>query len=40
MPDHKITQVMMDDNTIDASKEIAMGFSIANTLRGPYKPDK
>ena len=31
---------MMDDKTIDASKEIAMVFSIANTLRGPYKPDK
>ena len=36
----KITEVMMDDKTIDASKEIAMVFSIANTLRGPYKPDK
>lgn len=36
----KITDVMMDDKTIDASKEIAMVFSIANTLRGPYKPDK
>ena len=40
MPEHKITQVMMDDKTIDASKEIAMVFSIANTLRGPYKPDQ
>lgn len=40
MSDHKITQVMMDDKTIDASKEIAMVFSIANTLRGPYKPDQ
>lgn len=40
MPEHKITQVMMDDTTIDASKEIAMVFSIANTLRGPYKPDQ
>lgn len=29
----KITEVMMDDKTIDASKEIAMVFSIANTLR-------
>ena len=36
----KITEVMMDDKTKDASKEIAMVFSIANTLRGPYKPDK
>lgn len=42
MPKNKtrITEVMMDDKTIDASKEIAMVFSIANTLRGPYKPDK
>ncbi len=39
MPDHKITQVMMDDNTIDASKEIKMVFSIANTLRGPYRAE-
>ena len=36
----RITDVMMDDRTIDASKEIAMVFSIANTLRGPYKPEK
>lgn len=36
----RITEVMMDDKTIDASKEIAMVFSIANTLRDPYKPDK
>lgn len=39
MPDHKITQVMMDDNTIDASKEIKMVLSIANTLRGPYRAE-
>lgn len=35
MAQTKITEVMMDDKTIDASKEIAMVFSIANTLRGP-----
>lgn len=40
MSDNKITQVMMDDTSIDASKEIAMVFSIANTLRGPYKPER
>ena len=39
MPDHKITQVMMDDNTIDASKELKMVLSIANTLRGPYRAE-
>ncbi len=40
MPDNKFTQVMMDDSTIDAKKEIDMVFSIANTLRGPYKPER
>lgn len=40
MANTKITEVMMDDKTIDASKEIAMVFSIANTLRGPYKPER
>lgn len=40
MSETKITQVMMDDKTIDASKEIDMVFSIANTLRGPYKPER
>lgn len=40
MATKKITEVMMDDKTIDASKEIAMVFSIANTLRGPYKPER
>lgn len=36
----KITQVMMDDSTIDASKEINMVLSIANTLRGPYRAER
>lgn len=36
----KITAVMMDDSTIDVKKEVDVVFSIANTLRGPYKPDK
>lgn len=36
----KITQVMMDDETLNVNKEIDMVFSIANTLRGPYKADK
>lgn len=40
MVEKKITEVMMDDTTIDASKEIALVFSIANTLRGPYKPER
>ena len=40
MADYKITQVMMDDQTIDASKEIAMVLSIANTLRGPYRAER
>lgn len=40
MAERKITQVMMDDRTIDASKEIAMVLSIANTLRGPYRAER
>lgn len=40
MAEHKITQVMMDDQTIDASKEISMVLSIANTLRGPYRAER
>lgn len=40
MSDSRITQVMMDDRTIDASKEIDMVLSIANTLRGPYRADR
>lgn len=36
----KITQVMMDDSTLNVNKEVDMVFSIANTLRGPYKADK
>ena len=40
MAEYKITQVMMDDQSIDASKEIAMVLSIANTLRGPYRAER
>ena len=40
MAETRITQVMMDDQTIDASKEIAMVLSIANTLRGPYRAER
>ena len=40
MPDTRITSVMMDDNTLNVNKEVDMVFSIANTLRGPYKADK
>ena len=36
----KITKVMMDDSSLDVSKEVGMVFSIANTLRGPYRADK
>jgi type I restriction enzyme M protein len=31
---------MTDDMPLNVSKEIALVFSIANTLRGPYKSDK
>lgn len=37
---NKKTQVMMDDSTIDASKEVSMILSIAKTLRGPYKSER
>ena len=40
MAKSKITQVMMDDSTLNVNKEVDMVFSIANTLRGPYKADK
>lgn len=40
MIETKITKVMMDDTTMDVSKEVGMVFSIANTLRGPYRADK
>ena len=30
----------MDDSTLNVNKEVDMVFSIANTLRGPYKADK
>lgn len=40
MADIDFTKVMMDDSTLDVSKEVAMVMSIANTLRGPYHADK
>lgn len=36
----RITEVMMDDNSINVSKEVDLVFSIANSLRGAYKSDK
>lgn len=36
----KMTRVMFDDESINVSKEVDLVFSIANTLRGPYKSDK
>ena len=35
-----ITEVMMDDTTLNVSKEVDLVFSIANSLRGAYKSDK
>ena len=32
--------VMFDDTSIDVSKEVALVWSIANTLRGAYTSDK
>lgn len=36
----RITDVMMDDTSINVSKEVDLVFSIANSLRGAYKSDK
>lgn len=36
----RITEVMMDDASLNVSKEVDLVFSIANSLRGAYKPDK
>jgi type I restriction enzyme M protein len=36
----RITEVMMDDASINVSKEVDLVFSIANSLRGAYKSDK
>ena len=33
-------KVMYDDRSIDVSKEVSLVWSIANSLRGPYKSDK
>lgn len=33
-------KTMTDDAPLNVSKEIALVFSIAQTLRGPYKSDK
>lgn len=40
MTDIRKNEVMWDDTSINVSKEVAMVWSIANKLRGPYKPDK
>ena len=32
--------VMLDDNSIDVSKEVGLVWSIANSLRGAYTSDK
>ncbi|GHV17263.1 hypothetical protein FACS18949_14220 [Clostridia bacterium] len=36
----RITEVMMDDSSINVSKEVDLVFSIDNSLRGAYKSDK
>ena len=36
----QMNKVMWDDSSINVSKEVSMVWSIANKLRGPYKPDK
>lgn len=40
MNDKYFYEVMFDDNSIDISKEVGLVWSIANSLRGAYTPDK
>ena len=40
MAKERITDVVMDDASINVSKEVDLVFSIANSLRGAYKSDK
>ncbi|MEG2013019.1 MAG: class I SAM-dependent DNA methyltransferase [Anaerovoracaceae bacterium] len=40
MAKSRITEVMMDDTSINVSKEVELVLSIANSLRGAYKSDK
>lgn len=40
MNDKYFYKVMFDDNSIDISKEVGLVWSIANSLRGAYTPDK
>jgi len=40
MAKERITDVIMDDTSINVSKEVDLVFSIANSLRGAYKSDK
>lgn len=40
MTEYLYDKIMMDDSSINVSKEVAHVWSIANTLRGTYKSDK
>lgn len=40
MASKRMTRVMFDDDSINVSREVDLVFSIANSLRGPYKSDK
>ncbi len=40
MPKNKVIDAAFDDSPVDVSTEVNFIWSIANTLRGPYKSDK
>ena len=40
MADSKYVDVILDNRTIDVSKEVGLVLSIANSLRGAYTSDK
>ena len=39
MADSKYVDVILDNRTIDVSKEVGLVWSIANSLRGAYTSD-
>ena len=40
MSKNKVIDAAFDDSPVDVSTEVNFIWSIANTLRGPYKSDK
>ena len=40
MADNKYVDVILDNKTVDVTKEVGLVWSIANSLRGAYTSDK